>query len=151
MRVKIQFIWACFVFTLCHSLIWSSVKLVLSVMNLSSPELSLSLQAGLLALFLNLPILVVYLCTWCDPKRGKKWKQGVRREADSCDTSHEKQSATVLLVKEVAGKMIQKWAKIKKKKIMHTSTLILLYGLCYIENTIQMIASDSFMISSNLI
>ena len=36
----------------------SSVKLVWSVMNLSSPELSLILQAGLLPDFLNLPIII---------------------------------------------------------------------------------------------
>ena len=40
--------------------------------------------------------------------------QGGRREADSCDTSHEKQTATVLLVKEVAGKMTHKMSQNEK-------------------------------------
>ena len=46
--------------TLCHSLMWSSVKLVWSVMNLSSPELSFTLEAGLLCDLRNLPIVVLW-------------------------------------------------------------------------------------------
>ena len=57
----------------------SSVKLVWSVMNLSSPELSLILQAGLLPDFLNLPIIMKAAVPQGSTKHQELWRQLQRR------------------------------------------------------------------------